>query len=128
MLSFKLYLHGMFAIPGLPQFASADSFRESCLSFEPQIESAKVELVEFVPKGTGTALPYRDPTCGGPGVSPKVIQDVCRITLFIQTSAQSGVHFESWLPRDWNGRFLATGNGGLGGCEFLKSFHEASSK
>jgi hypothetical protein len=128
MLTFKLYLHGIFTIGSLPQFSSADSFRESCLSFKPQIESANVELVEFVPKDTGTALPYRDPTCGGPGISPKVNQDVCRITLYIQTSAQSGVHFESWLPREWNGRFLATGNGGIGGCEFLKSFSKTSSK
>jgi hypothetical protein len=32
------------------------------------------------------------------------------------TSNSSSVQIEAWLPDSWNGRFLASGNGGIGGC------------
>ena len=78
----------------------------------------QVELIELIPQGTDTVLPYRDASCGGPGVSPTVLRDVCRVALYISTSERSGIHFEAWLPSEWEGRFLATGNGGINGCKF----------
>ena len=45
---------------------------------------------------------------------------LCRIYLVINTTDSFAVHAEAWLPDAWEGRFLATGNGGTGGCE---SFH-----
>lgn len=47
----------------------------------------------------------------------EVVADVCRVQLAINTSESSSILAEAWLPTDWNGRFLATGNGGLAGCE-----------
>ena len=34
----------------------------------------------------------------------------------VTTSNASGIVLEAWFPSDWNGRFLSTGNGGIGGC------------
>lgn len=34
----------------------------------------------------------------------------------VTTSNSSYIILEAWLPSEWNGRFLSTGNGGLNGC------------
>ena len=34
----------------------------------------------------------------------------------LSTSSRSGISMEAWLPRNWTGRFLSTGNGGISGC------------
>jgi feruloyl esterase len=34
----------------------------------------------------------------------------------VATSDASGITLEAWFPSNWTGRFLATGNGGIGGC------------
>lgn len=34
----------------------------------------------------------------------------------VSTSNRSEITLEAWLPIDWNGRFLSTGNGGVSGC------------
>lgn len=34
----------------------------------------------------------------------------------VTTSSSSSIILEAWLPSQWNGRFLSTGNGGLNGC------------
>lgn len=44
--------------------------------------------------------------------------DVCRIYGVVNTTSDSAVKFEIWLPSEWHGRFLGVGNGGLGGCRF----------
>ncbi|KAJ8092145.1 hypothetical protein PM082_023969 [Marasmius tenuissimus] len=67
-----------------------------------------------VPAGTQLQFPDTDPTCGP---SPKVVPaDICRVTLEVETSPTSRINMEAWLPRNWTGRFLSTGNGGLNGC------------
>jgi feruloyl esterase len=78
--------------------------------------TATIELIEFVPQNKTIDLKYRDVTCGGPGTSAPVGQDLCRISLNVRTSNRSSIEMEAWLPRNWNGRFVATGNGGIGGC------------
>ncbi len=34
----------------------------------------------------------------------------------VVTSNQSEITLEAWLPTNWTGRFLSTGNGGISGC------------
>lgn len=105
--------------PSLQVLAAAESFEESCRSFKPKVQNATVELVEFVSRDTSVDLKYRDATCGGPGKSSPAAQDLCRVALYVNTTYRSGIQFEAWLPKNWNGRFLATGNGGIGGCAFV---------
>lgn len=53
--------------------------------------------------------------------------DLCRLVINLKTSESSTDRIEVWLPDDWNGRFLATGNGGTGGCiDYTNLGHAAS--
>lgn len=92
------------------------TFEKACLSFDPLafVVNATVNIHEFVPANTTLEFPGNDPSCNRPSQVSSV--DVCRIALNISTSARSGIIFESWLPANWTGRFLATGNGGIDGC------------
>lgn len=95
-----------------------NNFQTKCLKFEPRFGNARVELVEHILKGSSATLQYRHSTCGGPGSSAILGQDICRVALRIDTSDHSGIHFEVWFPAQYNGRVLATGNGGLNGCMY----------
>jgi feruloyl esterase len=92
------------------------NFSTACLDFEPlnYVPNAAVNAHEFVTAGTTLQFPDTDPSCGI--FNQTVAVDICRIALNISTSDRSGIIFESWLPRNWTGRFLATGNGGIDGC------------
>ncbi|KUJ08955.1 tannase and feruloyl esterase [Mollisia scopiformis] len=45
-----------------------------------------------------------------------VFNDLCRVAMRVATSRRSEITLEAWLPTNWNGRFLSTGNGGISGC------------
>jgi feruloyl esterase len=57
-------------------------------------------------------------TCQVLGIPPMPV-NLCRLALHIPTSDASGIVEEVWLPEEWSGRFLSTGNGGLGGCKSI---------
>lgn len=38
------------------------------------------------------------------------------MALRVPTTNQSEISVEAWLPANWTGRFLSTGNGGVSGC------------
>lgn len=79
------------------------------------IANGTVWFSQYVPGGTNLTLPDNNVTCNRPyQVIPR---DICRVALYVATSNRSGVSVEAWLPRDWTGRFLSTGNGGVSGCE-----------
>ncbi|KAJ2977680.1 hypothetical protein NUW58_g7736 [Xylaria curta] len=93
------------------------SFKEQCLSFKPQThisKNATLNRLEYVAAGTNLAFPNNHPSCNRQ--SQVVAIDLCRVALSIPTSPRSGFTYELWLPETWNGRTLATGNGGLDGC------------
>ena len=107
-------------IVALAQLSDASkTFEKKCLSFKPEnlVKGATRNVVEFVSAGTTLTFPDNDATCNRG--SQAVSKDLCRVALEIKTSKQSSIAFEAWLPEDWSGRFLATGNGGIDGCEFL---------
>lgn len=97
-------------------FEYSRSFERRCASLADSlhIPDGEVVLTEFVPAGSVLEFPDSEPTCNR--TSQAVSTDLCRVTLTVATSNQSGLYMESWLPKAWTGRFLSTGNGGLGGC------------
>jgi feruloyl esterase len=119
MASYKMYSIALLSLSYLhnrSQTLSSDDFRTKCLNFKPTIPNANLELVEYLERGTSAHLPYRHVTCGGPGHSAKLADDVCRVAVQIHTSKRSFIHFEGWFPKTFNNRFLVAGNGGLNGC------------
>ncbi|KAH8725995.1 Tannase/feruloyl esterase [Phaeosphaeriaceae sp. PMI808] len=66
--------------------------------------------------GAAISLPGLVPSCVNALPAPKATTDLCRVILNVTTSPFSAARIEAWLPDKWNGRFLATGNGGTGGC------------
>ncbi|PVI06793.1 feruloyl esteras-like protein B [Periconia macrospinosa] len=93
-----------------------DGFEKQCASIASklEVESATVYFSQFVPAGTNLSLPENNVTCGEPFQVVPV--DICRVALYVATSNRSGINMETWLPSNWTGRFLSSGNGGLNGC------------
>ncbi|KAJ5476893.1 tannase and feruloyl esterase [Penicillium sp. IBT 31633x] len=90
-------------------------FEERCTSLASlNIQGSEFISSYFVKSGTNLTFPQNDPSCSRP--SQLVSQDLCRVALNVTTSPRSGIFMEVWLPEQWSGRFLSTGNGGLGGC------------
>jgi feruloyl esterase len=98
---------------------NSSDFTTRCTSFANALAgtlpNATVQSTVPVTAGTNLTLDL-DPTCGQS--SQVVNTDFCRVSLFVQTSDRSNLSMEVWLPpaEAWTGRFLSTGNGGLGGC------------
>jgi feruloyl esterase len=93
-----------------------DRFRTRCEDFTDEIDipQVKVNFASYIPGGTNLSLVDNDPSCGASYQS--VSSDVCRIAMSVATSNSSEITLEAWFPRDYTGRFLSTGNGGLSGC------------
>lgn len=95
------------------------SFEDQCANFDPAaagVTNATVTNHAFVAAGTNISLPGGDASCG---LYSQVVQvALCRVSLNISTTDRSGVVAEIWMPEEWNGRLVTTGNGGLGGCKF----------
>ncbi|KAH7120934.1 Tannase/feruloyl esterase [Dendryphion nanum] len=93
-----------------------EDFRKGVQTFDTQ-RKAVVNIAEFLPVGTTI-----DRTAEGGNAScaawvvPPVPVPVCRVNLRVQTSEESSVEIEVWLPEQWTGRILSIGNGGFGGC------------
>ncbi|KAH8705459.1 Tannase/feruloyl esterase [Talaromyces proteolyticus] len=96
--------------------ASTSDFQAKCLSLKPRqyIRNSTRTVLEYVPGGTNLTFPDNVASCSRP--NQVVASDICRLALSIPTSHRSSITFEAWLPRDWTGRFLGTGNGGIDGC------------
>jgi feruloyl esterase len=110
------------ALLSLPSIILATSpsaaFREKCLAFKPHyhIQNSTLNVLEYVAAGSNVTFRDNSATCNR--ASQVVSVHICRIALEILTSETSRITFEAWFPEDWSGRFLATGNGGIDGCEY----------
>jgi feruloyl esterase len=80
------------------------------------IENVTVNFANFVPAGTNLSFTqdFGLADCGYPNAL--VTSDMCRVAMYVATSYRSGITLEAWLPINWTGRFLSTGNGGESGC------------
>ena len=92
-------------------------FDAQCKAFAKKtFDQTKIYFTEIVKAGTTLPLPDNNVTCALS--SQFVPQDICRIAMFVSTSSRSGINMEAWFPRNWTGRYMTTGNGGVSGCKF----------
>jgi feruloyl esterase len=96
--------------------ATVVTFEKKCLAFKPEsfITNSTRTVLSYVTAGTTLTLSDNVASCGR--ATQAVTANLCRIGLSIPTSKRSSISFEIWLPEDWSGRFLGTGNGGIDGC------------
>ncbi|KAF8518084.1 tannase and feruloyl esterase [Gautieria morchelliformis] len=104
LLAFKL----------LSSAGAAQSISDACSSLTAtlSLENTTIITAERITAGQNISTPG---SCHWQSVAA-VTADACRVYAVVNTTAESAVHFEVWLPDTWFGRFLALGNGGLGGC------------
>ena len=78
------------------------------------IAGATITGAELVPEGP-FAQPGRKP--GGFGLqSNEPLPTHCRVTMVLKPTSDSNINMELWMPKEnWNGKFLAVGNGGWAG-------------
>ncbi|KAJ5649256.1 feruloyl esterase B-2 [Penicillium longicatenatum] len=102
---------------GLITCSAADHFKTACSALHQNINlpNVIVNFAEFVPAKSNVSLIDNPASCGAK-YQTLYGGDICRVAMSITTSNQSGLTAEMWLPRDYTGRFLSTGNGGLAGC------------
>lgn len=65
--------------------------------------------------GSSVELPDLVPSCANL-LAAKATSNLCRVVVNVATGTSSVNRVEAWLPDNWNGRLLATGTGGIGGC------------
>jgi feruloyl esterase len=78
------------------------------------LENARITSAELVAEGVFTPpfIPNRNPNTDAESMPAH-----CRVILVLTPSADSNINAELWLPAEnWNGKFLAIGNGGWGGA------------
>ncbi|KXJ85325.1 Tannase/feruloyl esterase [Microdochium bolleyi] len=78
--------------------------------------NATLLSVDTLPKGSILKLPYSKDLCPNYGFTATATADMCRVVINVTQVPGSSIRIDAWLPADWNGRFLATGGGGIGGC------------
>lgn len=83
-----------------------------CASLESlELERATIARVEAVPAG-----PFSVPGFGAGDAPPVALPAHCRVEMVLTPTADSNINVELWLPTEnWNGKFLAVGNGGWAG-------------
>jgi feruloyl esterase len=70
-----------------------------------------IESAELVAAG-----PFRSPVPGPGAPSTMQLPAHCRVTAWMKPTSDSNIELAVWLPAaDWNGKFLAVGNGGWAG-------------
>jgi feruloyl esterase len=82
------------------------------------IEGVSVVSSTWYEDGAPIDLPGLVSSCAADdgGSSTNATANICRLVANVTTSPSSEILIEAWLPDEWNNRFLATGNGGIGGC------------
>jgi len=77
------------------------------------IPKTVVAVAEAVPAGQFRSS--AQPAFGAPTDYSR-LPAFCRVAGTIRATAESDIRFELWLPENWNGKFMQTGNGGAAGA------------
>lgn len=97
----------------------SSSFTSACAAVSKEITvlnpNVTVNFAQYVAAGTNISLADNPPSCAK--YSQVTSMDICRIAMSVATSNSSQITMEAWLPRNWTGRFMSGGNGGLNGCK-----------
>ncbi|KAF8577162.1 tannase and feruloyl esterase [Ramaria rubella] len=93
-------------------FRTPQMSNNSCLALRDSLKLENTTILDVGRIKAGEQIS----TPGSCRSTTTVTADACRVYAVVNTTAQSAVKFEMWLPDTWFGRFLAVGNGGLGGC------------
>lgn len=97
------------------QDSTTSVFARDCTA----LSSLKLEnttITNAYSQSKGIKVPTPMP-CSAPLGDITTSADVCRVQGYVNTTSESLVTFEAWLPNTWYGRFMGLGNGGLGGCK-----------
>lgn len=79
------------------------------------LERAEITEAVAVPAGPFSP-PGRAGPPGGRRPEPQNLPAHCRVKMVLRPSDDSNINVELWLPTNWNGKFLAVGNGGWAGA------------
>lgn len=116
--AFAVYANGSLleAREGLEGILSDPTGACSSLGASLSLPNVTVNFAQFHPSGDNITLSqdYDLASCGYQYVVTRT--DLCRVAMYVSTSNRSGITLEAWLPTNWTGRFLSTGNGGVSGC------------
>ena len=92
---------------------STAAFECTPSAFEPHVPSnARVAYTRDLPDDSTFEVPAGDiayPT------SPQGLKALCAVQINVTSSPSSAFSFGLFLPKEWNNRFLAVGNGGFAG-------------
>lgn len=80
-----------------------------------KLPAGTILAAESVAAGAYRAGPPPAPQVKGPGTAPLEVPAMCRVNAILKPSADSEIEVEMWLPREWNGKYQAVGNGGWAG-------------
>jgi feruloyl esterase len=86
-----------------------------------QLQKVALERAAVTSAAAVAAGVFTPPAGSGPGgtqpEAPQPIPEHCRVTMVLKPTSDSNINVELWLPTEnWNGKFLAVGNGGWAGA------------
>lgn len=88
------------------------------------LPNTTVTSVQLVPSG-----PYTSTGAGGRQATGPILPEHCRAAAVLKPTPDSNIEMEIWLPtKNWNGKFLAVGNGSWAGSISLSAIADGLSQ